>query len=578
MRYFSILLTAATIVLLSACGGSSDVTAPEVQPLPAPLKVNAGANVSVNEGQNVTLLGGSSGGQGAPTFAWTLSGNAEITHADTSLTNATFAAPSVTQTTVLLVTLTATDTAGATLSDTINITVNPVNLLPTALIQANQISGYNMNEFPLASVIVLDGSGSSDEDPQTSQAPIAAYNWQQIAGPNLMAGVSSTGSTLRLVAPALNDKQQAVFRLTVTDQEQAISSVDYTLTLLSQAQTNIDLLASPMRSVFSGELTILEASASSIAPDAAPFFAMWEQVSPSGEQATLAATNIAIVQDATAFITSAITPVVAANTTINYQVSATDSFRNIATAQAQGVVYAPLARVINDTGVLMFASSNEYSVFHQTDYPGQDASYGGDRQVASGTISKMGEGEQGFDFTRLDAQGNPSDNAIFACARDNVTGLVWQVKDDQDTTSLNYIEQSFTWYSESDNGNFAGALNSGSIACNVQSQACNTQAYIDAINTQGLCGVFDWRLPSLLELQSIVHYGKTEPPATDTGFFPFLGTSNNEPLWYWTQQSSAEGVANDIARNAWAYDMNSGGDGFLDKTSQQRVILVRAGR
>ena len=580
MRYFSILLTGATMVALSACGGSSGVTAPEVQPLTAPLKVNAGTNVSVDENQNVSLLGGSSGGLGVPTFSWTGSDNAQITHADTSLTNATFIAPSVTQSSVFLVTLTATDTAGTQQSDTINITVNPVNILPTALIQANQIDGYNVNEFPLASVIVLDGSGSTDEDPQTSLASIAAYNWQQIAGPNLLAGVNSNESSISMVVPALNDNQQAVFRLTVTDQEQATSSTDYTLTLLGQQQTNIDLIALSVRSVFSGELAVLEASATSIAPDAAPFFAMWEQVTLNDEEASSITANTAILQDATAFITSATTPLVDTNTTLYYEVTAIDSFRNSTNTQAQGLVYAPNTRVINDTGVLTFASDSDYSAFHQADYPGQDASYGGDRQVASGAITKMGEGDQGFDFTRLDAQGNPSDNnsTIFACVRDNITGLVWQVKEDQDTTSLNYVEQSFTWYSESDNGNFAGALNSDSTICNVQTQTCNTSAYVNAINTEGLCGVFDWRLPTLQELQSIVHYGKTEPPFIDTTFFPFLGTSSNDSLWYWTQQSSADGVANDIARNAWAYDMNSGSDGFLDKTSQQKVILVRAGR
>ena len=80
------------------------------------------------------------------------------------------------------------------------------------------------------------------------------------------------------------------------------------------------------------------------------------------------------------------------------------------------------------------------------------------------------------------------------------------------------------------------------------------------------------------ELQSIIHYGKTTPPLVDTEFFPFWGDNSGQPLWYWTTQSSADGVNDNNARAAWAFDMNTGNDGFLAKTTEQRVIVVRAGR
>ncbi|MFT6269571.1 MAG: hypothetical protein ACJAVV_002397 [Alphaproteobacteria bacterium] len=572
-RYILGLLLALMLLMLNACGGGSDgVTAPDVNPPPVPIRVNAGASASVDENQTINLLGGSSGGEGAPTYEWQTDTSVQITHADTSITNAILVTPSVTQVTMFSVTLVATDTAGAQQSDTITITVNPINIPPTAIVQANQIEGYSNNQFPVTSSIILDGSASSDADPQTNDAAIVAYNWQQIAGPSLLAGINSTLSTITLVSPTINENQQATFRLTVTDQEQASSSIDSTITLLAQQQSNVEVEATPVRSVFSGELVMLSATVSSLAPDARPFSAQWTQNGAANTNAQL--------NDPTAFITVATSPLVLTDTTIAYQITATDSFRNSDSNQVDGVVFAPVTRVINDSGVTSFANETQLSMLHQNDYPGQDASYGADRQTASGQVIKVGEGEQGFDFTRLDNNGDAIENPsfVFACVRDNVTGLVWQVKENQDANSLNNVDQTFTWYREADNGNFAGDLNAGAFSCNVQSLACNTKAYVDEVNNEGLCGFFDWRLPELNDLQSIIHYGKSTLPLVDSTFFPFLGTSNGQPLWYWTRQSSADGVSNDIARNAWAYDMNTGTDGFLDKTLSQRVILVRAGR
>lgn len=563
-HYFSVILVLASLCL-SACGGGSDSAN---TPITKAIIVNAGNNITLNENESANLLGGSSGGQGAVTYKWQANSAIQITHADTSVSNATLVAPSTTQVTEYPIVLLVTDTAGTQQSDTIILTVNPVNELPTAVVQVNQISGYPINQFPVTAQIILNGSSSTDVDPQTNDAVITNYLWQQIAGPALLAGIDTTQSVITLTSPILNEAAQVMFRLTVTDQEQAISSTDLSLTLLSQRQTNVQVNAKAIRSVFSGELVVLSAEATSLAPDASPFTALWSN------NAT------AQISDVTAFDTVATSPLVAESQTLSYTISATDSFRNSKSVQLEAQVFAPVVRVFNDTGSVSFANANSISNTHQIDYPGQDASYGADRQTASGQVIKVGEGEQGFDFTRLDNNGDTleSPNNTFSCVRDNITALVWQVKEDQDITSINYVDQEFTWYVEGDNGNFAGDLNAASTSCNVQSQACNTQAYIDQVNTQGLCGFYDWRLPTPNELQSIIHYGKLSPPMVDSVFFRNLAKVNEPNNWYWTSQTSADGVNNDIAYNAWAYDLQSGNDGFLLKTSEQGVILVRAGR
>lgn len=553
---------------LSACGSGGSEDTPAPNPPVKALLVNAGSNIVVNENESVMLLGGSSGGDGAITYQWQTDASIQITHSDTSITDAVLVTPNAIQTTDYSISLLATDALGTQNSDTIILTVNPVNEVPTALIQVNQISGYASNEFPVTAQIILNGSASSDIDPQTNDAPITAFQWQQIAGPSLLAGIDTSQSSITLVSPIINEPQQATFRLSVTDQEQAIGSSDYSVMLLSQDQTIGELVLTPIRSVFSGELVVLSASASTLAPDALPFTGLWSNNSS------------AIISDVSAFNTVATSPLLTENQTLTYTFSATDSFRNSVSAQTEAQVFAPVTRVINDTGAISFANANSMSSVHQNDYPGQDASYGADRQTASGQVIKSGSGEQGFDFTRLDNNGDAVENPSlsFSCVRDNVTALVWQVKDGDDASSINYAQQNFTWYAESDNGNFAGSLNALSTSCNVPSQNCNTQAYIDQINTQGQCGFFDWRLPTPNELQSIIHYGKANPPMVDSVFFPYLGSNLEQIIWYWTSQTSADGVNSDIANNAWAYDLQSGNDGFLLKTSEQRVILVRAGR
>ena len=61
-------------------------------------------------------------------------------------------------------------------------------------------------------------------------------------------------------------------------------------------------------------------------------------------------------------------------------------------------------------------------------HPSQDARYGRDAQA----MARIGGGEAGFDFTALNASGQttpPTSGATpHPCVRDNVTGLVWEVK------------------------------------------------------------------------------------------------------------------------------------------------------
>lgn len=223
----------------------------------------------------------------------------------------------------------------------------------------------------------------------------------------------------------------------------------------------------------------------------------------------------------------------------------------------------------------------------------QDAFFGRDAQAKASTLVKVGSGMAGFDFTRIGVSGKLlskqdgvwSDSGTEAagtqwdCVRDNVTGLVWEVKRN-DATHLRHMGHGYAWYNlnATQNGGHAGyttplfdAVGKSVVAPTCTGVAtlplCNTQSYVDAVNAAGLCGKKDWRMPTVDELRSIVHFGRSQP-AIDTAHFP------NTPLdWTW---SSTPDVS--LAINAWNIQW---GDGLSDKSNKkdraQRVRLVRAG-
>lgn len=129
-------------------------------------------------------------------------------------------------------------------------------------------------------------------------------------------------------------------------------------------------------------------------------------------------------------------------------------------------------------------------------------------------------------FTRLDAQGNdlPREATEWTMVRDNVTGLIWEVKTDDGTSHDK--DNRYTWCDNNPetNGGNIGTCGDGT----------DSQTFVDALNVEEYGSFSDWRLPSLLELHTIGHYGRTSPPAIDTDYFPstILGVG------YWTSDTT----------------------------------------
>jgi hypothetical protein len=225
----------------------------------------------------------------------------------------------------------------------------------------------------------------------------------------------------------------------------------------------------------------------------------------------------------------------------------------------------PTGNGLNDTGVTGCSNGvnnglacND-SAAGTDQFPRQDGDEGRDATANDAT-----DGAAGFSFEKLDATGAPlaDQSAAFSttpwdCVRDNVTGLTWEVKPDDN--GLRDRDWTFSWFDPtgSDSGE-RGMRNAG--IC-VDTSNCDTQKYVAAVNAAGICGLNDWRLPSRSELSSLVHYGAAAAPFIDSGVFPDASSRA-----YWSA-SSAGAVA-------WGVDTADGSVRVIEKFSAQPVRLV----
>ncbi|ETR71354.1 MAG: hypothetical protein OMM_02547 [Candidatus Magnetoglobus multicellularis str. Araruama] len=149
-------------------------------------------------------------------------------------------------------------------------------------------------------------------------------------------------------------------------------------------------------------------------------------------------------------------------------------------------------------------------------------------------------------FTKLDAQGNelPDSANEWTIVRDNITGLIWEVKTDDG--SIHDKDNTYEWH-------------------DIET------VFIKTLNDQQFAGVSDWRMPTIKELDSIADYGKYNP-AIDSRFFP--STKFEDESLYWSSTS----WAGYIAVNAWAYSFRYGGLDIENKDLSHYVRAVRGGQ
>lgn len=177
---------------------------------------------------------------------------------------------------------------------------------------------------------------------------------------------------------------------------------------------------------------------------------------------------------------------------------------------------------INDTGITYCVDSNTKKTCPVSDFPGQDAEQGRDA-----THNDDSDGHAGFSFTKLGSSGNPlpASAGQWNCVKDNVTGLIWEVKVD-DLSHLRHQEHMYTWYQSNLTDGSQNPDNEDDgvgyfDTCNetLGDKRCNTKNYVAAVNDSGLCGFYDWRMPSAKELEGIADFSHSNP-AIDAHYFP----------------------------------------------------------
>lgn len=123
----------------------------------------------------------------------------------------------------------------------------------------------------------------------------------------------------------------------------------------------------------------------------------------------------------------------------------------------------------------------------------------------------------------------------WACVEDKQTGLLWEVKSANENAQFNY--STYSWKVGelgADNGGSCGEDKPGQPW--VEYARCDTQDLIDALNQRKLCGYQDWRLPSALELRSIMfQHGY---PGERQMLFTLMPRIVHSP--YWTSEYQLE--------------------------------------
>lgn len=209
----------------------------------------------------------------------------------------------------------------------------------------------------------------------------------------------------------------------------------------------------------------------------------------------------------------------------------------------------------------------------------QDCTRGAAAADALGRMVKVGGSSvPGRDYSKIGNDGSvlpasavlggaPSD---WGCTRDNVTGLIWEIKTDDN--GLRDKDWTFTWYDTNAtvNGANVGTLGDGST-CNSTLPQCNTTAYRNALNALAgaarLCAATDWRLPTANELSSLVN-ADVPDFVFDTVWFPNTAIGD----YYWTAETYAPNVS-----FAWYVNHNWGSVFAYPKNFNQSVRLVRGG-
>ncbi|WP_404341104.1 DUF1566 domain-containing protein [Pseudoalteromonas mariniglutinosa] len=541
------------LTLLSACGGSDSDDASLAA------TVNAGADQQVIEKSDFTITA-----QGSPSggvFSWQRVSGPIIDGFPAEGAELTITAPDVKKDSELRLRVNYQTLDGQLVSDEVSIQITSNNQLPVAVITQTAPdlpSRYN-------DTITLSGVESFDVD---ENGAIDNFVWQQLAGPELSVA-SLSEQNVSFLHPLLENNSQITWQLTVTDDEGGVASTEKTLTLNKTADVII-ANAGDDQHVIEFDLVTLDASQSQVVTSTKQ--CQWQQL--SGEIVTLA--------NQQQCITGFNAPDVDTDNELAFEVEVTDTKgRTNSDTVLIKISPKPLG-FINDSGLGECFNNSQKINCASDNFPLQDADVG--RDSVANQLDKAGQGDLAFDFTKLNqfADELPDDATVFSCVRDNVTGLIWEVKQPSNSlppaTTSRASSNHYTWYLNNETGILAGSVAGPANQLNSSCPStthCGLQAYVDEVNASDYCGGSNWRVPTYIELLGLIDYGKQgQTSLLSNVFFP------NQPavtqlgsLPYWTSQTAVDGTS---LSQAYILDMSDANDLAYPKSNTAFVRLVRS--
>jgi hypothetical protein len=232
----------ALVFLLSACGGGGiDGGGTTNPPPPANLAptANAGTDTTADEEATVSITGSATDTDGTiASYAWSQTSGEAVSLTGTDAPTASFISPTTTTQLSLTFQLTVTDDDGATASDSVDITINSVNLIPVASAGNDQTVNEQTN-------VILSGN-STDTD-----GTIASYSWIQTAGITVSINNESSAES-SFTAPVTSTPIDLTFQLTVTDNEEATASDSVVITVEPIVDVTIEQSTVDIATVSSG--------------------------------------------------------------------------------------------------------------------------------------------------------------------------------------------------------------------------------------------------------------------------------------------------------------------------------------
>ena len=574
------------VVMLSGCGGGNDAqsvnndttgtpptdptdpTEPDT-PDPDPIDpntpnrapvANAGLDQKALAGSTIYLPGSGEDVDGTiASYEWVqASGTTAVINNNTAATT-TVVLPSVSQAERLAFSLTVTDNRGASHTDNVTITLfvedEPVNnAKPRSDAGADQVVAAGEE-------VMLSGVG------EDLDGLIMSYAWTQSNGPAVTLSGANT-SEPSFTAPQVDDSRTLTFVLTVTDDDDAtaVDDVNVEVFPLMTPPQNVQAEAEPDVIILTWDevpgaasYDIYHARESfGSTPDLENYKTLLDGTLVTGQTSNRYELDTPPVAQNYYFVITAIR-----------DKDESDPSAEVSVESKVGYVVKNTG-LLNDTGFDLYSDTSSISPLEFSSFEGQDAYFGRDQDS---NLIKSGAGRAGFDFTKVDDSGRSlsASDTEWSCVFDHRTGLLWEVKAEAESDNVQAADSTFTWYFTAKNISGERPGTAGGGRCNLDSR-CDTQAYIEEMNQQKLCGRNDWRLPTVTELKSIVDHGSEDVPLIDENYFP-----NAELGAYWSMTVASNTSVNqkepgNPMDNAWLVEFY---DGVMEKRSRNSRLRVR---